>query len=339
MTLDPIALIGGGGIVGRWAARFLREAHPAVPLLIAGRDPARTEQAAAEFDLATPVIIDLNDADLGFADRPVAAVATLFTDMTGTTLGWAQQRGAGHVSISPGMAEIGVEVAAFIHAPQSAPVVLGTEWLVGATSVPTQLLARSFRRLHTIHLSGVLDEQDDFGPAAQIDLDRQIKAGSAALVRQKGVWRWLVGDQMASSICAADGVEMPASAYAPNDVLALASETGASDVRFDLALGASSTRRAGGRMSTEIIIDLTGEDHAGRPFRTRHAIVHPGGQMPLTGLGVALVLERLAGLVGDQPAPGLYFPSQLIDHDTYVDRLTKSGGEIIELPLPFGLRG
>lgn len=53
--------------------------------------------------------------------------------------------------------------------------------------------------------------------------------------------------------------------------------------------------------------------------------------MPLTGLGVALVLERLAGLAGDTPRPGLYFPAQLIDHSTYFDRLRASGGEVIEL--------
>ena len=67
-------------------------------------------------------------------------------------------------------------------------------------------------------------------------------------------------------------------------------------------------------MSTEIIIELAGEDHAGRPLRTRHAVVHPEGQMPLTGLGVAMVLERLVGLDGKPPTPaGLYFPYQLLD--------------------------
>ncbi len=331
MTHNPIALIGGAGIVGCWAAHFLREAHPRVPLIVAGRNRERTEQAAAGIDLATPVVIDSTSADLGLGDTPVAAVATLFTDTTGAILRWAQRRGAGHVNISPGITELGPEVGSFIQAPTSAPVVLGTEWLVGATSVPAQLFSRAFGRVDIIHISAVLDEKDDFGPAAQDDLERQIKAAPAALVRREGAWQWLAGDQANTHICAVDGVQMPASAYTPNDVLSLANATGATDIRFDLALGTTSTRRAGGKMSTEIIIDLSGEDHAGRPLHTRHAIVHPEGQMPLTGLGVALVLERLAGLVGDTPQPGLYFPSQLIDHETYVDRLMRAGGEIIDL--------
>lgn len=331
MTRDAIALIGGGGTVGRWAARFLRQAHPTVPLLIGGRDPARTKQAVAGLDFATPIVLDLAAEDLGFGAHRVSAVATLFTDDTGAILHWAQQRGAGHVSISPGLTKLGPEVAGFVHAPAASPVVLGTEWLVGATSVPTLLFSRAFGRLNAIHIGALLDEEDDFGPAARADLDRQVKSGTTALVRCDGAWRWLAGEEVTSRIRAIDGTVLPASAFTPNDVLALATVTGASNIRFDLALGTSSTRRAGGQMSTEILIDLVGEDHAGRPLRTRHAIVHPEGQMPLTGLGVALVLERLSGLVGDPVGAGLYFPSQLIDHATYLERLTNAGGNFSTL--------
>jgi hypothetical protein len=85
-------------------------------------------------------------------------------------------------------------------------------------------------------------------------------------------------------------------------------------------------------MSTEIVIELAGEDHAGKPLRTRHAVVHPRGQMPLTGLGVAMVLERLVGLDGDPPTPaGLYFPYQLLDPAAYFTRLKRIGGEILRL--------
>lgn len=52
-------------------------------------------------------------------------------------------------------------------------------------------------------------------------------------------------------------------------------------------------------MSTEIVIDLAGKVHAGRP-----PIVDPSGQMPLTGLGIVLVLEWLAGFVGDPVGAG-----------------------------------
>jgi hypothetical protein len=225
VSLNPILLIGGSGVVGRWTARHLREAHPDAPLLIGGRDRARAEEAAVEIGHAEGVVLDLAAADLGMGERPVSAVAVFFTD---------------------------------------------------------------------------------------------------------NLWR--AGDDAKARFRAVDGTEMEATALSPYDVVGLATATGAPNVQFNLALGVSSTRRRGEPLSTEILIELAGEDPTGRPLRTRHAVVHPQGQMPLTGLGVAMVLERLTGLDGKPPLPaGLYFPYQLLAPTPYFDRLKQIGGEILKL--------
>jgi hypothetical protein len=125
---------------------------------------------------------------------------------------------------------------------------------------------------------------------------------------------------------------MEASGFSSIDVAGLAAATGAASVQFNIAGGASSTRRRGGPMSTEIIIELSGEDHAGRALRTRHAVVHRQGSAPLTGLGVSMILERLTGLDGSPATPaGLYFPYQLLDPATYLTRLKQGGGEVLTL--------
>jgi hypothetical protein len=335
MSPNPILLIGGSGVVGRWTARYLREAHPDAPLLIGGRDLGRAEEAAAEIGHAQGVMLDLATGDLGVGERPVSAVAVFFTDERIAGLRFAQSRGVPHVSISSGLHEIGPEVAAYIHTPKASPVVLGTEWLVGATTVPTLQFAKAFGRVHDIAIGALLDEQDAFGPAAAADLERQTKTLPAALARRDGAYRWRVGDDAKASFRAVDGTEMEATALSPYDVVGLATATGAPNVQFNLALGVSSTRRRGGPMSTEIVIELTGEDHEGRPLRTRHAIVHPEGQMPLTGLGVAMLLERLIGLDGNPPVPaGLYFPYQLLEPTAYFARLEHIGGAILKLEVP-----
>jgi hypothetical protein len=279
--------------------------------------------------------VDLAADDLGLGGRSVSAVAVLFTDERVAGLRFAQARGVPYLNISPGIAELGPEVAAYIHKPHAAAVVLGTEWLVGATSIPTLELARAFGRVHEIAIGALLDEQDAFGPAAENDLERQTRTLPAALARRDGAFVWRVGDDTRTSFRAMDGTEMEASALSPNDLLGLAMATGAPHVRFDLAIGESSSRRRGEPLSTEILIELAGEDPAGRPLRTRHAVVHPGGQMPLTGLGVAMVLERLAGLDGGPPTPaGLYFPHQLLDPGAYFARLDEIGGTILQLEAP-----
>lgn len=331
MSPHPILLIGGSGVVGRWTSRFLR-AHREAPLLIGGRDLAKARRAAAEVGGAEGVALDLRAPDLGLGDRPVSAVAVLFTDERVAGLRFAQSRRVPYVSISPGIHEIAPEVAAFIHDPGAAAVVLGTEWLVGATTIPTLELCKAFGRVHAITLGALLDEQDAFGPAANADLERQTKTLPAALARRDGAFVWRVGDDAQAKLRAVDGTEMEASALSPQDVVGLAMATGAANVQFNLALGVSSSRRRGEPLSTEILIELDGEDPAGRPLRTRHAVVHPAGQMPLTGLGVALVLERLVGLDG-KPAtpPGLYFPYQLLEPQAYFARLEEMGGSLLKL--------
>lgn len=330
--IDPVLLIGGSGIVGRWTARFLREAHPDVPILIGGRNLARAEETADTIGNATGITVDLEKDDLGLGERSISAVAVLFMDERAAALRFAQKRNVPHISISAGINEIAPEVAAYIHNPAASAVVLGTEWLVGATTIPAIKFASEFSAINNITINALLDEQDDFGPAANADLERQTKTVPAALARRNGAFYWRVGDDAKSKFKAADGTEMEASALSPYDVVGLATATGAPNVQFNLALGVSSTRRRGEPFSTEIIIELAGTDHSGKPLRTRNAVIHPQGQMPLTGLGVAMVIERLTGLDGNSPtAAGLYFPYQLLEANAYFARFEQIGGYLLAL--------
>jgi NAD(P)-dependent dehydrogenase (short-subunit alcohol dehydrogenase family) len=332
MTHNPILLVGGSGTVGRWVARFLHDAHPEVPLLLGGRDLAKAQEAAAAIPSAEGIALNLDAEDLGLGQRSVSAVVVFFTDHRLAALRFAQARCIPHLSISAGIFEMGPEVATYMHQPQAAPVVLGTEWLVGATTIPTLEFARAFSRVHAITIGALLDEQDVTGPAGYADFERQNKTMPAALVRRDGAFIWQASDEAKTTFRTVDGTEQQADTFSFYDVLGLATATGAPNVQFKLAVGVSSSRRQGEPMSTEILIDLTGEDHAGQPLHTRHAVVHPQGQMPLTGLGVALLLERLLGLDG-QPAAsaGLYFPYQLLEPSTYLARLQQIGGRVLTL--------
>lgn len=332
MSLNPILLIGGSGAIGRQTARFLRAAHPNAPLLIGGRDLAKAEAAATEIGGARGVVLDLTAADLGLGECPVSAVAIFYMDHAVAGLRFAQARGVPHLSISSGVFEIAPEIATYMHKPDAAPVVLGYEWLVGATTVPTLDLAKEFRRVHDITIGALVDEQDTGGPTVAGDFEYLAKMMPAALTRRDDVYIWREGDDAKAKFRAIDGTGMEASGFSSIDVVGLAAATGAPNVQFNTASGVSSTRRHGEPMSTEIIIELAGEDHAGRPLRTRHAVFHPEGSAPLTGLGVAMILERLTGLDGAPATPaGLYFPYQLLEPTAYLARLKQSGGKVLNL--------
>ncbi len=332
MSLAPILLMGGSGSIGRQAARAIHALYPDIPLLVGGRDLTKAQSAAAEMGRAQGVALDTASADLGLGDQKVSAVVVLYKDPALAGLRFAQSRGIPHLSISSGIFEIAPEIASFMHAPGASAIVLGYEWLVGATTVPALHLAKSFSEVYEIRIGALVDEKDTGGPAVAADFEHLNHLLPEALTLRDGIWLWREGDDAKAVFSALDGTEINATGFSSIDVTGLAAATGAHSVQFDLGQGVSSSRRKGDALSTEIILDISGLDHSGQTLRTRHAVVHPGGAAPLTGMGIALLLERLVGLDGESPvAPGLYFPYQILDASRYLARLAQEGGEVVEL--------
>ncbi|WKZ94565.1 NAD(P)-dependent oxidoreductase (plasmid) [Chimaeribacter arupi] len=335
MSFAPVLLLGGSGAIGHQAARALHATYPDLPLLIGGRDVTKAQRAAADIGGAEGVQIDPTSADLGLGEREISAVVVLYKDHSLAALRFAQSRRVPHLSISSGVFEIAPEIANFMQAPGASAIVLGYEWLVGATTVPALHLARAFSQVHEIRIGALVDEEDVGGPAVAADFEHLNHLLPAALTRRDGVYLWREGEEAKSVFPALDGTHIDATGFSSIDVVGLASATGAHSVQFDLGMGISSSRRKGGAFSTEIILEMSGLDVVGMPHHTRHAVVHPGGAAPLTGMGIALLLERLVGLDGKPPvAPGLYFPYQILDASHYLARLAKEGGELRDVPLP-----
>ncbi|HBP28089.1 saccharopine dehydrogenase [Advenella sp. S44] len=332
MISDAILLMGGTGAIGRQTASALRSAYPDVPLLIGSRDLVKSRQVANEIGNAEGVVINPQAVDLGLGERRVSAVAVFYADHRLASLRFAHARGVPHLSISSGIYEIAPEVATYMHSPGTAAIVLGYEWLVGATTISVLNCAKPFAQLDQITMNALVDEQDEGGPAVAEDFERLGRMMPAAFTRRGGSYVWRSNDDAKARFRAIDGTEMESTGFSSIDVAGLAAATGASDVQFNLAIGVSSSRRRSEPKSTEIIIEMAGKDRDGHPLRTRHGVFHPGGAAPLTALGVSMILERLAGLDGKAPTrPGLYFPFQVIDHASYLSRLQTEGGSVVSL--------
>jgi hypothetical protein len=334
MSVSPILLMGGTGQIGRLTAEALRARHPDVPLLIGARSKPKAQQVANALGNAEPVVLDPRADDLGLGERSVCAVAVFYADEQLSGLRYAHARGIAHLSISSGIYEIAPEVAIHMQRPEAAAMVLGYEWLVGATTISTLASAEPFARVDTIRIGALVDEEDQGGPAVAEDFERLAAVMPSVLARRDGAYVWRRSEDAGCEFRAIDGAVIEASGFSSIDIAGLAAVTGASDIVFAIGKGVSSSRRAGGAKSTEIIIELAGIDAEGAPLRSRHAVLHPGGAAPLTALGVSMVLERLAGLDG-KPAtqPGLFFPYQVIDHAAYLARLKLEGGDLLTLPL------
>lgn len=327
----PVLIIGGSGVVGAQAAAAIRRLHPDLPVTIAGRDLAKAQAVADKLGVEA-FAADLSRPDLGLpGDARFSAVIVFVKDDWSHALRFAQRHGLPHLSVSSGAFEIGIEAAGFIHAPQAAPIVLASQWLAGAALFPTLDYAKAFRSIETIHVGVLLDEQDMGGQAALADYERITQSGSATLTLKDGRFVWIAGEEAKARYRSVDGVELPAAAYGPLDVLSLATATGAKNIRFDLAFDVSASRRAGEPFSTESVITIEGMLQSGERAIRRYEVVHPQGQAPLTALGVALATERALGLAGGEALkPGLYFPDSIIDPAYYAARMKEFGAVFTE---------
>ncbi|WP_437815055.1 NAD(P)-dependent oxidoreductase [Sorangium sp. So ce1078] len=332
MTKESVLIIGGSGLVGSRTAKTLRQLYPDLPITIGGRDLAKARAVARELGAAEAVAVELGRRDLG---RPGAerysAVVIFVKDVSSSALLFAQDRGAAYVEISTAAFELAPDVAHFMRRPHASPVMFAGTWLAGAATMPALLYARRFRAIERIDIAAVLDELDIGGPAAGADFERHAEAGAGALVFEQGSWRWLRGDGAARSFRDVGGAVRVGHAYAILDPLSLVGATDARSVRFDLVVGESSSRRRGEPFSSETIIEIAGELESGARGRTRHELVHPEGQAPVTAVGVATAVEHLLGLHGKPAAqPGLYFPELLIEPETLLRRLEQFGLSIQE---------
>ncbi|WP_249998472.1 hypothetical protein [Actinoplanes sp. M2I2] len=317
-------------MVGQAAVGWFRERHPDVPAVVGGRDPRRAQEAARATGAAGAVTIDLDRAGLGL-DGDFSAVIATAPDHALHGLRFAQDRGIPYVSVSTWLAEAGAELALFAHRP-TVPVVLAAHWWTGAAMFLALHGAQRFDTLHTIRIGALFDDQDSSGPAAIEDM-RRSEGSATAFAFENGRRGWLTGDAARGRLRTIDGRVLDADAYGPLDIVSLYAATGAADIRFDLAVGASSSRRRGGPVTAEAVVELEGEAEGER--RTwRSTLEFPGGQASLTGLGLALTLPAVLGLDGHTPVPpGIHLPELLIDPDLFLSRLTEAGAKIDETPV------
>jgi hypothetical protein len=325
----PVLIVGGSGIVGSQAAQTLRRLHPDLPVAIGGRNLERANKTAREVGNAEAVEVEVGQSNLGLTDERYSAVVMFAKDDTLNGLKFAQARKIPYLSVSSGVFEVGPEMALHIHAPRSAPILMGSQWLVGAATLPTLEFAKEFQSLESIELAAVFDEQDMGGPAAAADFERLTKAAPSPLILKDGKWRWINGEEATRKVKDREGEVRDAATYTPLDVLSLATATDAKSIRFDLVYGESATRKRGEPFSTEIIIELKGRLKNSQDGSARYELFHPGGQAPVTALSVAIAVERLLGLTGDAKVePGLYFPDSLIEPAYALRRLQEFGMEV-----------
>ncbi len=165
----PVVLVGGYGVVGSETARLLRQHHPDLPVVLAGRSPERGVALARELDLATLVW------DLGAPEAPdigASAVVTLVNDPNDHALRACLAGGVPYADIARWTARIQRAASIVAVAAPRAPVILSSGWMGGIAPRVVGALASSGTRVTHVDASIRYDLSDKAGVDSVEFLDR-----------------------------------------------------------------------------------------------------------------------------------------------------------------------
>jgi len=333
-TEDAVLIVGGYGTVGRQAARLIRQRHPGLPLIIAGRDPAQAGALAAELGNARAAGVDLaRPAPLGGL-KPRAVVA-LANDPHDHLLAQAIQAGIPYLDVTRWTERVRDAAALAEAGPLRAPVLLASGWMGGVAALLAASLARQLARTDCVDIGILYAMHDKAGPNSVEYMDRLATPYEVMLDgeltrvypgtdprkitfpggRAATAYRFDTPDQM--TLPAATGAATVSARIAFDDALATGALVGL--IRCGIWKLISGDRftplrrrllySPGNGASHEIVIEATGVDGLGQAKTLRATVADPQGQTHLTAVGALIHLERLLGLDGaPPPPPGILYP-------------------------------
>jgi len=324
-----LLVVGGYGEVGGQICQLLRQRHPGLELLIAGRSPGRAALAAAELGNAAGVRIDVTEADpLAGLDRMPAGIVVAVNDHHDHLLRAAIRRGIPIVDIARWTARVDDAVQLATLLQPRAPVLLASGWMAGAVTAAINAVRAPGTSFERIEIDVLFYGADRAGPdstAGFIDMHRpfeiwedgvRITVSSMSDPRHRVFPGGLAAKVRRFS--APDQETLVRSGLARGVALRMAFDsagltaTFAALVRLGLwGLLPRATRQKllhnpGQGAPHEIVVTLDG--------REQLTLADPLGQTHLTAAGAAIQVERLLGLDGRiPPPPGVSYPEQAAD--------------------------
>jgi len=331
---DAVLLAGGYGVVGQQAAKLIRQLHPSVPLLIAGRNPSKAEAFARELTNADFVMLDVEQPNPlnGLKPRVILAVVN---DPFDYLLVEAVRGGIPYVDITRWTERLKVAVSRVSAESLHAPVMLSSAWMAGVATVAAVAVCHQMSAVERIDISILYSLKDKAGPNSAEYMDRLATPFEVML---NGERQQVYPYTDPHKITFPGGYSANAYRFDTPDQFTLptttAAKTVAARIAFDDAVATNllvlltrsgiwklisgdrftTLRRSllynpGKGASHEIVIAAVGVDENGKPKIARATIVDPKGQTHLTALGALVQLERLLGLDGaPPPAPGIVYP-------------------------------
>lgn len=337
----PLLVVGGYGEVGGQICQLLRQRHPELVLLVAGRSLARAVEAAAELGNAVGVRIDVTDAEpLAGLEAIPAGIVVAVNDHHDHLLRAAIRRGIPIVDVARWTARVDDAVQLATLLQPRAPVLLASGWMAGAVTAAINAVRAPGTSFERIEIDVLFYGADRAGPdstAGFIDMHRpfeiwedgvRITVSSMSDPRRRVFPGGLAAKVRRFS--SPDQETLVRSGLARGVALRMAFDsagltaTFAALVRLGLwGLLPRATRQKllhnpGQGAPHEIVVTMDG--------RERLTMADPLGQTHLTAAGAVIQVERLLGLAGRLlPAPAVSYPEHAADPQADLVALREMG--------------
>lgn len=351
---NSVLIAGGYGVVGQQIAEIIRAHHPELPILIAGRDPAKGQALANRLGYADVIALDMLQPNPLQNLQPRAVLAAV-NDPHDYLLRDAIKKGVPYLDITRWTERMHAALAIAEQEKLVAPVMLSSAWMAGVAAVVAKDLTRNMQSVKTIDIAVLYSLKDKAGPNSTEYMDRLATPfdvmidGEAKSVYpytdprrvtfpggySAKAYRFDTPDQFtlhqtanAASVAARIAFDDALS----TNLLVLLTRSGVwkllSGKRFE-SLRHAVLFNPGKGARHEIVIEVQGEIAAGKPVTLCATILDPRGQTHLTAVGAAIQLDRLLGLDGDSaPTAGVIFPDTAPRFDHALGVLRAAGVEV-----------
>lgn len=333
---DPVLIVGGYGVVGLQLAQIIREAHPDLPLMLAGRTLEDAKAAAASLGNATGARLDVTEPDpLSQMEGQLSAVVAVVNDPDNNLMRAAVARGVPYIDITRWTERLHEATLLAGVLDLKAPVVLSSSWMAGVSAFVAKAAAQRLAKVEEIDTAILYRLKDKAGPNSVEYADR---LGIPFRVREDGRWKTVKPMSDPARVTFPGGYSGKAYRFDEPSQETLALYTGAgsasSRITYDDAgttgtmaflVGSgiwgllsgpafAKTRRSiiyhpGEGASHEIVISISGAASDGRPQKVRATVLDPAGQTHLTAVGAYIQLVETLGLnTGTARPAGIYYP-------------------------------
>jgi saccharopine dehydrogenase-like NADP-dependent oxidoreductase len=160
-----ILIVGGYGIVGMQIASTLRQRHPTMPLIIAGRDLKKGKEFAETLGYAEAVAMDVTKVNqISPLNGKLAAVVSATNDPNNYILLNTIKNNVPYIDVTRWTTRLREAIIRISGEKVTQPTIFSSAWMAGTAALLAKKVSEQFSLIDTIDIDVLFSLKDKTGP-------------------------------------------------------------------------------------------------------------------------------------------------------------------------------